>query len=380
MLYRNQEQSWVLSTLASTLIAYLAIESGNLVVGFSWWIGFVFLTLLRTLNTLKFCRQSDKGEVVDYKFWFNRFYLHTFIIGLGWCAGGFVIGRELDELAQVYVLIVLLGVSAAAIPLLGVVQNVMLAFQIPTIVPYLIYTSILLGERGTMLIFMFGLYLIGVIYAIRRMDANLSESLGLQYEKAQLANSLTESNQELLSANEKLETLSLEDALTGIHNRRYFEMQLELEWKRASREHNRLTLMVIDIDYFKLYNDTYGHAEGDVCLKNVANILLSTLHRPADVIARIGGEEFVVLLPAIGVEGALSVAYQMQHELEQAALTHATSPLGDNVTVSIGIASIVPDANETTLGLFKAADKALYGAKAKGRNQVLVGEMEILEV
>jgi len=379
MLYQNQTQSWVLSILASAIIAYLAIESNNIFTGIGWWLFFAAVTFKRTWNTMTFCRAIKENQITDYRVWFKRFYLYTFLAGCAWCIGGVVIGGSLDPLSQVYIFIVLLGVSAAAIPLLGVVQGVMFAFQIPTTIPYLIYIAILLEDRGTILIFMFGLYLIGVVYAIRSMDKNLSESLIIQYEKAQLASSLSESNQELQSANEKLETLTLEDALTGLRNRRYFEMQLESEWKRESREKKILSLMVVDIDYFKLFNDTYGHAEGDECLKSVAHALESALHRPADVIARIGGEEFVVLLPEVDAQGAVSVAKQMQHQLELAAIRHATSPLGDNVTVSIGVAAVVPEEHETALGLFKVADKALYKAKSKGRNQVVVGDVEILE-
>lgn len=379
MLYRNHTQSWLLSILASTLIAYLAYEADKFIIGFSWWVAFVAITLLRTVNTILFCRDLNAGKEMNYEPWFRRFYLSTFVAGLAWGVGGVIIGTYLDALSQVYVFIVLLGVSAAAIPLLGVVRNVMLAFQIPATIPYLIYIAILLGDRGTILVFMFGLYLVGVIVAISRMDKNISESLVLQYENAQMVNTLSESNQQLQTANLKLETLTLEDALTGLHNRRYFEMKLEYEWRRESREKKILTLMVIDIDYFKLYNDTYGHAEGDECLKKVSSVLQSALHRPADVISRIGGEEFVVLLPSVDIEGALNLAQQMQLQLNEANLTHATSPLGDNVTVSIGMASVLPGENATALGLFKAADKALYGAKAKGRNQIVVGEMEYLE-
>ena len=379
MLYRNQTQSWIMSILAASLISYLAIESGHVITGVSWWLFFVVITVFRTWNTMKFCRLNSNQKISDFCPWFNRFYIYTILAGLSWCVGGILIGRDLDQLYQVYILIVLIGVGAAAIPLLGVVQRVLLAFQVPTTIPYLVYLAIIFEDRGIFLIFMFGLYLIGVTYAIRSMDKNLSESLVLQYEKEQLANTLTESNQELQHANEKLETLSLEDALTGLHNRRYFEMQLEVEWQRHARDHKTLTLMVIDIDYFKLYNDTYGHAEGDECLKKVANLLRSSLHRNTDILSRIGGEEFVVLLPTVDEDGALSVAIDMNKALELAELTHATSPLGDNVTVSIGIASVVPSKKETTLSLFKAADKALYGAKARGRNQVVVGEMEELE-
>lgn len=377
MLYQNQTQSWLVSILASAILAYLSLESNNGVAGFSWWAIFVAITLYRTWNTRRFCKVYNNDQVNDFRLWYNRFYVTTVMAGIGWGAGGFIIGTPLDALSQVFIFIVLIGVGAAAIPLLGVMQRVMLCFQAVSTIPYAIYISIMLGDRGTILLYMFVLYAIGVVASMRRMDLNLTESMKLQYENSQMVSTLSESNQQLQNANEKLETLTLEDALTELHNRRYFEMQLEFEWKRESREKKILTLMVIDIDYFKLYNDTYGHAEGDVCLKNVAHVLQSSLHRSSDVIARIGGEEFVVMLPNIDVDGAVTLANQMQQKLHDAEFTHATSPLGDNVTVSIGIASVLPDDNATALGLFKAADKALYKAKAKGRNQVVIGEMDL---
>ncbi len=382
MLYDNQTQSWVISLFASAIIAYLSISSNNIIAGFSWWLMFVLVTLVRTWNTQKFChaieQRSPQGMSPQlYQKWFKRFFILTAIAGFGWGVGGFIVGAHLETLEQVYVFIVLVGVGAAATPLLGVVPRVMLVFQALSSIPYVFYISWVHGEKGFILLFMFALYMLAVIGSMRRMDKNLTHSMTLQYENSQMVDTLSESNQKLQNANEKLETLTLEDALTGLHNRRYFEMQLEAEWKRELREQKVLTLMVIDIDYFKLYNDTYGHAEGDVCLQQVAQILSSCLQRPADVIARIGGEEFVVLLPDAPEGGALELAEQMLQRMSDVKIHHATSPLADYVTVSIGMASVVPGGEATALSLFKAADKALYKAKSKGRNQIQIGEMDL---
>ncbi len=379
LLYSNQRQSWLLSIMASMLVAYLAIDASYYWEGAVWWFAFMLITLLRTWNTFRFCRFHQKNKVTDFELWLKKFSVYTFLSAFAWCMGAILIGSKLDQLSQVYIFIVLLGVSAAAIPLLGVMQSVMLLFQVITTIPYLLYIAITLEDKGTVLVYMFGLYMIGVIVAIRRMDSNLSESLSMQYEKSQLVNSLSISNMELIHANEQLETMSMEDALTGLHNRRYFEMKLESEWKRDVRQRTVLSLMIIDIDYFKLYNDTYGHAEGDACLKEVARVLRSSLNRVTDMVARIGGEEFVVLLPGVDSENVQKVADQIQVRLEQAKLVHATSPLSDYVTMSIGIASVIPDKQATPLMLFKVADKALYKAKSQGRNKVVVGEMEVLK-
>jgi len=377
MLHRNQTQSWIVSIFASAIIAYLSIGSNNITAGISWWLTFVAVTLLRTWNTRQFSSAHQHNKQLDYHHWFNRFFITTILAAFFWGAGGFVVGSQLAPLEQVYIFIVLIGVGAAAIPFLGVMKRVALTFQAVSTIPYMIYISVSLGDRGAILFFMFALYIGAIVTSIKRMDQNLTESMTLQFKNTQMVNSLSKSNQQLQNANEKLETLTLEDELTQLHNRRYFEMQLKAEWERESREQKILSLMVIDIDYFKLYNDTYGHAEGDECLKSVAQILKSSIHRSADIIARIGGEEFVVMLPDVDIDGALILANQMQHQLSIAQLTHATSPLSDNVTVSIGIASVIPAKDSSALGLFKAADKALYKAKTKGRNQIVVGEMEL---
>ena len=129
MLYRNHTQSWILSILAASLITYLAIESGFAVVGISWWAAFFVVSMLRTWNTVKFCRISEDQPITDYCPWFRWFYFYTFLAGMGWCVGGILIGSYLDQLYQVYVLIVLIGVGAAAIPLLGVVIVLCLHFR-----------------------------------------------------------------------------------------------------------------------------------------------------------------------------------------------------------------------------------------------------------
>jgi diguanylate cyclase (GGDEF)-like protein len=210
------------------------------------------------------------------------------------------------------------------------------------------------------------------VVAIARLDENISDSLLMKYELAQRT-------EKLQDANEKLEHLTLVDSLTQLYNRRFLERQMEREWKKCHRESKRLALLVIDIDYFKLYNDSHGHAAGDECLKKVASTLASALNRPGDIIARIGGEEFVALLPGIDEEGAIKVAETMQQKLHDAQIPHRASPIDDAITVSIGLAVTYPTESATALGLFKAADKALYRGKFMGRNHIVVGELDMLD-
>jgi diguanylate cyclase (GGDEF)-like protein len=168
-----------------------------------------------------------------------------------------------------------------------------------------------------------------------------------------------------------LESLSLLDALTHIPNRRRFDETLLSEWKRAIRDATPLSLIMIDIDYFKQYNDYYGHGAGDICLQRVAAALTKSLVRPSDLIARYGGEEFVVILPDTNQKAALQVAERLRESVVKLALPHARSEIDAVVTISLGVATQTKrpeDLSPQTLN--DAADNALYLAKEKGRNCV----------
>ena len=182
---------------------------------------------------------------------------------------------------------------------------------------------------------------------------------------------LQRAHDELEVANEKLEELSLKDALTGVANRRRLQLALEDEWSRSRRRGSSLAFALIDLDHFKLLNDTRGHREGDRCLQAVARFLAGSLGRHSDLVARYGGEEFAILLPDTGLEGALQVAEQLRQGIEGLALPHLASPSG-RLTASVGVAWVVPASDLRQEDLVEAADLALYQAKTEGRNRVCV--------
>ncbi len=178
---------------------------------------------------------------------------------------------------------------------------------------------------------------------------------------------------ELHKANERLSQISLTDALTGVANRRCFDRTLEAEWARGARQQQPLALLMIDIDHFKPYNDALGHPAGDACLRAVADVLSECIRRPGELLARYGGEEFALLLIHTPLEGAEVVAQRCLERIRQAALPHAYSPTAAQVTLSIGVASLVPSAHEPASRLVAEADARLYQAKAQGRNQFWSG-------
>lgn len=171
---------------------------------------------------------------------------------------------------------------------------------------------------------------------------------------------------------DELRQLSTEDSLTNVFNRRYFDDVLEQEWRRMLRVQNSLGLLMIDVDCFKHFNDTYGHVGGDACLRQIAAGLKTQMRRAGDIIARYGGEEFAVILPQTDVETAGALAETLRTTIEDLRLEHVGIESESVVTVSIGVATLVPTANQTPLKLLTLADKALYAAKAAGRNLVQV--------
>ncbi|MCD4674545.1 MAG: diguanylate cyclase [Desulfobacula sp.] len=175
--------------------------------------------------------------------------------------------------------------------------------------------------------------------------------------------------QELKKVNEKLKMLSVIDGLTQIPNRRRFDEYLESEWKRHYRDKDQISVILSDIDFFKLYNDNYGHQGGDDCLKKVAQAIQDSAHRSADLAARYGGEEFVLVLPRTDAGGAMAVAEKVRINVMNLEIAHEKSKVNDYVTLSLGVATMVPGKDNFAEDLVALSDQALYEAKENGRNQ-----------
>lgn len=193
-----------------------------------------------------------------------------------------------------------------------------------------------------------------------------------QLERDAAFQALREMKKQLEASNKKLQELSSLDGLTGIANRRQFDETLEKEWRRASRNDLPLSLILIDIDFFKPFNDNYGHQAGDECLKRVAKVLQEEIVRPTDLIARYGGEEFTVILPDTNAAGAAVVAEKLRLAVESLNISHEHSETTTRVSISLGIAdkSDLPDLE----ALIHKADKCLYEAKESGRNRYIIAD------
>ncbi len=205
-------------------------------------------------------------------------------------------------------------------------------------------------------------------------DENIEDTVPVSVKRVMEKYRLEQQNRQLLKElarkNRELERLSLLDALTAIPNRRWFDRVMEQEWNRSIREKLPLSLIMADIDWFKSYNDSYGHQEGDNCLREVACVLNRSLQRPGDFAARYGGEEFAVILPDTDEKGAGTVAETILKRIAEQNIPHRASEIAGHVTLSLGFSTAWPGKGSVLSELIENADRALYQAKAEGRNRV----------
>ncbi|KTG16043.1 MULTISPECIES: sensor domain-containing diguanylate cyclase [unclassified Guyparkeria] len=205
-----------------------------------------------------------------------------------------------------------------------------------------------------------------VVHVMRDADGRVDSLVGFMFDISERK----ASEEKLLRLQQELEDLSLRDGLTGVANRRMFDSILEVEWANAKRHGQPISLVMLDIDYFKQYNDEYGHLAGDDCLKAVARVLESSGARAGDLLARFGGEEFLLLLPNTDETAAHAVADRCRQLILDQRILHATSPIGPHLSASFGVATAIPTDAMDALELLETADCHLYRAKDGGRNCV----------
>lgn len=205
-----------------------------------------------------------------------------------------------------------------------------------------------------------------VVHVVRNDQGEPEALVGFMFDISERK----KTEERLLAMQKELEALSFKDGLTNIANRRRFNASLELEWESARSNGQPLSVLMFDIDFFKQYNDLYGHVKGDRCLIDIAQTLDLALDGPRDLVARFGGEEFVVLLPQADASVALKVAERCQRLIKKQAIIHAQSPHEQRITVSIGVGSVVPGEHLKPSDFIEAVDRQLYAAKRNGRNRI----------
>ncbi|EXS22604.1 MULTISPECIES: GGDEF domain-containing protein [Acinetobacter] len=254
------------------------------------------------------------------------------------------------------------------------------------------YTAIFAGWIGGLAGILVSNYLNGVIdWTFLNRTYTFSSFLGMtlayatdrQHRENYLQNCMIELNRiELMQQAQQLSLLSQQDALTGLANRRYLDETLDNEWRRALRHETPLTIMMVDIDYFKAYNDTLGHIKGDECLKEIAVAISSIAARSGDLVARYGGEEFLLLFPMTNAQQALIQVERLMNAISKIAIKHPCSDVSPYVTISVGVATTIPRLNDSISAFVARADHALYKAKTNGRNQykIAVNEEQIVDL
>jgi diguanylate cyclase (GGDEF)-like protein/PAS domain S-box-containing protein len=205
-----------------------------------------------------------------------------------------------------------------------------------------------------------------VVHVVRKDNGDPEALIGFMFDISERK----KTEEKLLVLQKELEALSFKDGLTNIANRRRFDASFEVEWESARSTGQPLSILLFDIDYFKQYNDLYGHVRGDKALIEIAQTLSLALDGTRDLVARFGGEEFVVLLPQADASVALKVAERCQRLIQKLAITHAQSPLEQRITVSIGVGTVTPNAPMKPSSFIEAVDQQLYAAKKNGRNRI----------
>ena len=208
-----------------------------------------------------------------------------------------------------------------------------------------------------------------VVHVVRDAQGEVEALVGFMFDISERK----KTEEKLITLQKELETLSFKDGLTGVANRRMFDSILNIEWLNARRNSQPLSLIMIDIDYFKQYNDYYGHIQGDNCLKQVSTALSAAASRAHDTFARYGGEEFMLILPETDAASANKVAQRCRDLIFKEQIMHAKSQVSQLLTISIGVASTIPAHKDEPVSLIEAVDKRLYQAKQKGRNCIAEG-------
>lgn len=345
------------------------------------WVALGWLSVMLALSVTRVvARRLFKLSARQAGHWPMTFVVLVALEGLAWGGGGVIALVGLETPLGLLSLIFIVGVTGVTVALYANQLAAVGAFLIGALAPSTFTLAWLGSELNIAAAVLLLIYGIALWYTATQLNQNYRLSLELRFENENLARDLRLANRQLKTTNQDLERLSFTDGLTQISNRYFFERRYVQEWQRGLRERSPLGLVLIDIDQFKEYNDHYGHLAGDECLRKVASAINLALMRPVDLLARYGGEEFVVLLPNTPLEGALNVAGEIRKAVEQLGLAHATSTVRDQITVSMGVAAVIPSAAMDQAQLLETADLALYQSKNSGRDRITMGDAVLQEM
>lgn len=316
-----------------------------------------FNSILIVITSL--LRFSQSRMVLKYSVRHTELLLNTFLFlvlfnALHWgILTAYILQTSSQEDLRFAMLLVAAGLAAAGSAVLSIHWAIRALYPTFLIVPVILVLLIDFNTQNALIAGLCSIFSLYLVVATRAVHDDYWASVMLA-ERAR-----------------EMEELSITDSLTQLRNRMFFDIHFDVEWKRAARQKKPLSVLLIDLDLFKRLNDTYGHAFGDLCLKDTASTLSKELKRTGDILARYGGEEFIVMLSDTDLEDAMLVAERLRKSVESIVLCHDTDRV--IITCSIGVASTVPMMSDRGHRLINRADKALYLSKSQGRNQVNAG-------
>lgn len=348
------------TVIGGALVAFGLWRPGNNGIAVLLWYGLMLAIIVWRIWLARRCRRQI-AEGFDIKV-AQGYSLSLIPPGALWGLAGFF-AYDGDLTSRVVIITALQAMTMGGVNTLAIYLPAYLGFTVPAL-SLLSLSLVLAGDRLGFFLSIYGLFFLVSMGVIgRRTYRSLRRTWELTYEREDLIDALT-------LAHDQLALRAETDGLTGLANRRRFDDVLNAEFLRFRRSGVPLTLILLDVDFFKQFNDTYGHLAGDECLRGVAAIFQEAFHRPSDLAARYGGEEFAGILPETGHDGAIAVAEAIRARVEALAIAHAASTVGDHVTVSVGVVTASDRGLETPLELLAAADRQLYRAKSEGRNRV----------
>jgi|GEM_PF-116478 len=375
----------VVLALGITFIFYQAIPHGLM---FIWLACLIAASLLRIFSLRHIASdQFNEDEASKYAV---RYAITAFILGSTWASLTFLL-PYIDTQERILIFVLLITIVGGALTTTASHVISYYSYSYPILITYAAHAFLLEGRIWTMLGILTVIYALYMTIAAWKLYASMQDSIALRYSWQEIADVLETTRQELnteldnrTAAEEKLksvmgeleqavshlEQLAAIDELTGIPNRRTFDAAIAREWNRARREQTNIALLMIDVDYFKNYNDFYHHQKGDEVLKQVAQALTRYAQRPGDTVARYGGEEFALVLVDPTADHVAKIAEELREAVLELEIQHDKSEISEFLTVSVGTAVSTAPSNDDYSVLISSADAALYEAKQAGRNQV----------
>lgn len=360
LLFRENRQGLFMSLFVASIVSSVVALEVGFVPSLIWWLIMSGILLVRMLIFVRFQTQV-KLTANNVSYWNRIFVAGSAVYGLSWGLGVPYFAGDVSFEVMLLCVMVMISLCVGSVPYLfyslTAVESYLLTILGPITIWLFAQAGLTEGLAGlTCLIFAVSTY-----FMARKLNVLMTNTMRLQLENSSLSN-------ELIKANYELKALSSTDPLSGIANRRAFEKEFEKMLLQGRRDEQCMSLLMLDIDNFKQFNDTYGHLVGDRVIYSVAQTLKKQLKRPADMVARYGGEEFIVMLPGTDADGAVKVADAMREAVQALDISAEVGEDVQQVTLSAGVTCRSSQEAETLLEFVRWADLALYTAKDAGRN------------